>query len=342
MNYLIEKENQKVSVNDCPRFNKNYDSILTKIFDESLWKRNFMLQTEEGYNINDIIQAGIDNPDHSLGLVAVSKDSYYTFDELLINAAKMIHNRNVGLSKNEKENFSVVKSLLNNLEEVLTNSVDEFEITVNRNFEGHSFTSKISRSDRRDLARSAIQIIKSEENEVFDESGKFLVLSDKKEIKNVKEQNPFFNSCGIYRDWPDGRFTYVNNTDSLYIRVNEENHLKIIQKFKGDFNFQYLTNYFDLLERLHNKINFVYDDYLGYLNSLPINLGSATYFIMKLKVPKEKKEIFYNGFKNSTDLQFNELKEDGDNVLIEINNKTSFYHFSQFLIELTAVKDIFL
>jgi hypothetical protein len=337
LDFLIGRENVKIDLKDYPKFNKNSDSLLKRILDEGTWKRNHMLKTDEGYTINDLIQAGLDTPDHPIGLVSPSKDAYYTFEEILVNAASRFHNRNLKLSRYEKEDYPTVKNILNSTEDLLNSIIETIEITTHRNVDGYAFSSKISRFNRRELARNILQVLKSEESQIFEETGKFLSLENK-DLFSSQNQNPFYRSCGFYRDWPDGRFIYVNNEQTLTLMVNEEDHLKIIQRVDDSSKVnkvKNLLNYFDLLDRLQNKLNFCFDENLGYLNSFVNNLGSATYFKIKIKVPENKIEEFKNYFKNNSDVEVN-----GINDSVEISNVTSFYNFSKFLIDLISAKNI--
>ncbi len=331
IDYLLEKEKYKITIKDYPRFPKNTQSLLKQVLTESVWKRNHMITTEEGININQIIQPGLDNPEHPIGVVALSKDCYNTFDEILVSIAQSYHSRNIRIAKYEKENYKLVNSLLNNMEEIFSKFVLDVEITSNRNLNEYLFSGAISRNDRRDVARNILQMIKIKENEVFDEAGKFLSLESK--ILTAQDQNQYYRSCGFYRDWPDGRFIYVNNNDTLSLISNEEDHVKIFQKNGKDSNIsKYLISYFSLLDVI--DMNACYDDNLGYVNSIPINLGSGTYFKVQLSVTSENRESIISHFKNIADLKVKEL----DNS-IEISNNSSFYNFSAFLIEIISIKD---
>lgn len=272
LNYLLEKEACKVKQEDFPRFPKNCESLLKKLLDETTWKRNFMLQTDEGFDINDIIQSGLDNPDHPVGVIAVSKSSYYTFDEILIKAAEIYHNRNLRLNKYQKEDFTSLKTLLLENEDLFSKIIEDIEINTNRNLDGFVFPAKISRSERKNVARNILQVLKMKESTVFSETGKFLSLENSKDLFNPNNQNPFFRSSGFYKDWPEGRFIYINNSETLTLIVNEEDHLKII--LKSDFNTKNITNYYNLVEALESQLQLSYSDNLGYLTSLVTNLGT--------------------------------------------------------------------
>ncbi len=329
LDYLISKEGLKVDIKDYPRLNKKGDSILSRILDETTWKRNYMLKTEEGFDINDLIQAGVDNPDHPVGLCAPSKDAYFTFEDILIRAASQFHNRNISLNKFEKENYPIIKNILTSSEDYLKSLVEKIEITSNRNIEGHPFTSKITRSGRREVARTVLSVLKGEESNIFEENGKFLSLGE--DFKNLNE---FYKSCGFTRDWPDGRLMYLNKGISLIL--NEEDHIKLVGQFETE-PLNQLGHYVELLDKLQTKLELCYDDNLGFLNSIVNNLGSATYYKFSVKCDQSKVESFKNHFKNFPDLRLEYNQEKGS---LDISNNTSFYTLTQFLIDLISAKNI--
>jgi hypothetical protein len=329
LDYLISKEGLKIDIKDFPKLNKKGDSLISTILDETTWKRNYMLKTEEGFDINDLIQAGVDNSDHPIGLCAPSKDAYFTFEDILIKAASQFHNRNISLNKFEKENYLVTKNILSSSEDYLKTLIERIQITSNRNIEGHAFASKITRSGRREVARSVLSVLKAEESNIFDENGKFLSVGE--ELKNINEFN---KACGFFRDWPDGRLMYLNKGISLI--VNEEDHIKLLGQFEKDPITQ-LILYLDLLDKLQSKLELCYDDNLGYLNSIVNNLGSATYFKFSVKCESSKIENFQNHFKKIAELSLDYNQEKGT---FDISNNSSFYTITQFLIDLISAKNI--
>jgi protein-arginine kinase len=190
------------------------------------------------------------------------------------------------------------------------------------------------------VARLILQNLKNSEGEIFEEKGKFLSLDSNKDNFSSSNQNPFYRSCGFYRDWPDARFIYINGGQALTLIVNEEDHLKIILNFNSKDNLpvQRLNEYSNLLQKLSKNLNFAFDKNLGYLNSLLSNLGSGTNFRVKIKIPENKKKEIINHFKNKSDLQIKESKE--DNNIIEISNITPFFTISDLITELMVTKDL--
>jgi hypothetical protein len=322
---LFDKEKKdEIIENDIPLYflrqiktNKNSISLLSKILTENLWKKLYTQRSEEGFNINDLIQPGIDNPNHFSGLVSHSKDCYFSFDELLIQAAQNFHKRNIYLTKYEKENFNDLIILLNNMQDFLSKIIYEININTNRNIENFLFSGKIKRNERRvitKLIKNNLEKIQKEisvdnynENEKgdfvfmhFDEiknTGSSPASSSEKNINDfLNNRNSFFSSCGFYRDFPEGRMLFTNKNRAITILSNFEDHLKLSLKAKNkendlninintnnnennNFDVKNLLEYYEFLNKLSENIEFVFDRNLGYVNSLIENLGILSYFI---------------------------------------------------------------
>ncbi len=209
--------------------------MLKNALDEDVWRRNHNLRTTEGHNINDIIQAGLDNQDHPIGVVATSADAYITFEEILIQIASNFHKKNLKLSTFEKENYPLVKNFLQNMEEIFNNYCVDYEIVVNRNLNNYNFSPKISRSDRKEVETSLINSIKKVEGDIFEQNGVFVDLT-KHDSPNKMLFNEFLKAAGIYRDWPDGRTMYFNMNSLFNVFINEEDHFKLIIRQKINEN----------------------------------------------------------------------------------------------------------
>lgn len=303
MDYLLEKDSKDyVFENDFPKFhfssqsdtnkdiNDKNETLIKKILNEKIWKKLFMLTSEEGYNINDIIQPGVDNPEHPIGLVSYSKDCYYTFEDILITAAQLFHKRNLHLTKYENESNDMLISILNSMESILEKNIFEIKISTNRNLEGFPFSGKINRNQRREITSRLYEQLRKIENEIYEneEKGKFSFFEGKDQENKISKSNnfdPFFQSCGFYKDFPDGRMAYLSNDGNISIVTNIEDHMKIVLNLKNkgqtndnnnnnELSIKGLIDYFEFLAKLEKANNFCYDDNLGYVNSLINNLGN--------------------------------------------------------------------
>ncbi len=317
MDYLLEKDSKDfLYENDFPKFHfkaesnnstssaetrESSTSLIQKVLNEKIWKKLHMLSSEEGYNINDVIQPGVDNPEHSIGLVSYSKDCYYAFEDILINAAQIFHKRNIHLAKYDKESNEMLINILNSMDSILEKNIFEIKITTNRNLEGIPFSGKINRSQRREVTNRLYEQLKKIENEIYEneEKGKFSFFDSKGQNSSKSDKSralfdPFFQACGFYKDFPDGRMTYASNDGNVNIVTNIEDHLKVSLNIKNqttesisninnnhnhnEFRVKSLIDYFEFLNKLENANSFCYDDNLGYVNTLINNLGNSINF----------------------------------------------------------------
>lgn len=350
---------------------QNSNSLLHKILTKNLWRKLYTQTSEEGFTINDLIQPGLDLPNHFSGIVSHSKDCYFSFDELLIQAAQNFHKRNLYLTKYEKENFNVLLSLLNNMDNFLSKIIYEIKIETHRNFEGQLFSGKIKRNERREISDKVKNNLEKIEKEIYEEKeekGFFYSFENNEKMLNdfLKEKNPFFSACGFYRDFPDGRVFYSNKNRTISINTNLEDHLKFILKAKENeeknFELKNLQEYFEFINKLSDNLLFSFDSNLGYVNSLIenlgkicfknsiksfysfnlfINIGSGCNYNLTVKIPLENKQKFLENIKATKEINVKELKSEDKFALVQLSNNSSFYNFTSFLLELINSRELF-
>lgn len=300
LNSILEKESFNLTALDFPIFSSSNNSLLKKVFEEkgvqALWNSLYKRKTEEGFTINDVIQPGIDCPDHPIGIVACSKSSYKAFEEVLVSIAQIFHKRNLRISNYQKDDNKFLTELFSEMENedpnkekkfnyetlkrLLKENLYEIQLTTIRNLDGYPFSAKITRTQRREISKKVLEFILKSDHSLLGKNGKFVKFNSAsdKEMTNEKK-NEFFKACGFYRDWPDGRVIYFSHDDLLSIITNEEDHLKFIFKAEGEnFKFNKMAEYFKLLNDFEEKNSMAYDENLGYLTSLPSNIGMSIFF----------------------------------------------------------------
>ena len=103
-----------------------------------------------------------------------------------------------------------------------------------------------------------------------------------------------------------------------------------------------LVVYFDFLEKLENKFSFAFDNDIGYLSSIPSNVGASTFFNVKLKIANkvENFEKIGKSLEESlNDLAFDFEKKNEDFTVLTLSNKSPYYSFANLLIDLIKIKD---
>ena len=99
--------------------------------------------------------------------------------------------------------------------------------------------------------------------------------------------DPYLNSAGISRDWPNGRGLYESQNGSFLMWIGEEDHLRIMFMYKGDNLGTALTSLKDYVQIIEKSgINLMYDPKYGAVTSCPSNLGTGMRFSVHLALPK--------------------------------------------------------
>jgi hypothetical protein len=184
------------------------------------------------------------------------------------------------------------------------------------------------------------------EDGIFNTKGKFARLSND---KNFVNENLMLKSAGVFRDWPEDRVAYIN--DNFICYINEEDHLKL--KINGKIGDKdnlsgMILRYFEFLEKMEKNVNFCVHNNLGYLTTLPSNIGTGTYFKLKIKINPNKAthvEIIKKMEENSKDILFEIKKiskeDEIEKFILEIETKNPFYSFSTLLVDILGIKEHF-
>ncbi len=101
-----------------------------------------------------------------------------------------------------------------------------------------------------------------------------------------KKGDRFQEAAGINRDWPAFRGCFVSQDTRFRLWINEEDHLRVISMDDhGDMSrtFNRLVSALELLEK---KLDFAWDDALGYLASCPSNIGTAMRAGVHIRLPR--------------------------------------------------------
>jgi len=237
LNEKLEKENFHLFLEgnilkyklEYPSFSDNNNSILRKILTQDIWKKFYNSKTKEGFRINDIIQCGIDNQSDHIGAVALSAESYSTFNELFLELSNVYHKKDIKQTKFENESYPMLKSFIMNMDTLLDEFCISFEVGAARNLSDFPFSPKISRGSRKALGNLVKENLCKIEANVFSQKGSFSGIE-----KMTINKDPLFSSAGVYRDWPYDRFLYTNNSGSFSVLINGEDHLNITQTDSSD------------------------------------------------------------------------------------------------------------
>ena len=110
-----------------------------------------------------------------------------------------------------------------------------------------------------------------------------------------KKGDRFLEAAGVNRDWPSARGIFHSADKKFLVWINEEDQLRIISMEQGGD----LHSVFDRLARailaIEEKLDFAFNDHLGYITSCPTNLGTAMRASVHVRLPNiGRAENFHN------------------------------------------------
>jgi len=279
-------------VDDLPNLARHPSySLLKKHLNAKIWNELRGKKTSNGVTLEDIIRPGTALPacTERVPVVCGDAESYQTFAPLLEPILTDYHrHRRYGVMLQRHESNLDYKGLQ---KEPLDRAyILHTSMRLARSLSGFRFVPCQTRIERRQ-----IQAILRECLEDFKE-GRYRMIH---ELKNadyeaaLKYQHAFgfptnFHiHAGMARDWPDGRGFYSNKDDSLQVWVNAWDHIWIISKgLDVQDVFTRLSKAAwaletSLQERGHS---FVEDPRLGFLNSSPVDIGTALRASVRVKL----------------------------------------------------------
>ena len=81
--------------------------------------------------------------------------------------------------------------------------------------------------------------------------------------------------CNIDNDWPHGRAIFYNPDKSFTVKINGEDQLEIEFTSKEASINDSFTKFQKILDYLEKSLTFIKESKLGYITTLPENLGSS-------------------------------------------------------------------
>jgi len=101
-----------------------------------------------------------------------------------------------------------------------------------------------------------------------------------------KGGDKYLESCGLERDWPEGRGIFHNDAKTFLVWVNEEDQLRIISMQKGSDIGATFKRLAMAANQIEEKAEFAKDDHLGYISTCPTNLGTGLRASVHINLPK--------------------------------------------------------
>merc|ERR1712129_203609 len=165
-------------------------------------------------------------------------------------------------------------------------------VRVARNIVGYPLRGGMSESQTLELEEKVKAILEGFEDKEL--KGKYYPLKGMKEKVRkqlvddhflFKKGDRFLASAGINNFWPNGRGIFYNDNKTFLVWINEEDQLRIISMEQGGN----VKSVFNRLEKAVNvlceKLEFAYNEQLGYLTACPTNIGCGERASVHIKIP---------------------------------------------------------
>jgi creatine kinase len=304
------------SLGDLSKHNNFMANFFKK--EPELYEKLRERKTKNGVNLADCIKTGMDNPGHphimTVGVVAGDEESYEVFKEMF---DPIIDARHGGYGPTAVQPTNLDLSKLSNtdidpeMKYVLTTRV-----RTGRSVRGFRLPPTIGFQERRDLEALVVKALLNMEGDLkgdyFPLNGsrsyapKPNGMSEEKEAMLRKCGNLFQEpdstlllASGMARHWPDGRGIFHNDSQNLFVWVNEEDHLRIVsmqgQRAKPTHEGKQIKEVTARFIRACNEVDkvlkqegstFMHNNHLGYILTCPSNLGTGLRAGTMVMLPK--------------------------------------------------------
>jgi len=250
-------------------------------------------KTKLGGNLGACIRSGVENLTSSTGIYACDAEAYDLYSDLFNPIIREYHR----VPPQAKDIYHP-KLDWGDLDDLGFGDLDpegkhivSTRVRVGRSVAGFGFPPTISKADRMDLEKRAINAFTTLEGELKGQYVGLVGMDEKKRQEMVndhflfKNDDKYLASASGYDDWPNGRGIYHNANKTFLSWVNEEDHLRIISMQMGGNLAEVYKRLVKAVIAIDKKVPFARHDNLGYLTFCPTNLGTAMRASVHMKIP---------------------------------------------------------
>ncbi len=328
---------------EYPKFTQEHKSLMSKYLTKELFEKLKDKKTKNGFTLSELINSGVENPDSGIGAYAGDEESYSIFAPLFDKIIQEYH----GFSKEDKHQSNLNINDLNiSNPDIDGKYIISTRIRVGRNLANMPLGTCISKEQRLEVEKLVSSTLEGLNGNL---AGKYYPLegmSEKDRLSLIKEHflfkagDRFLQSAGLNRHWPSARGIYHNFDKTFLVWINEEDQLRIISMQKGGDIKEVFIRLVQALEQLEKKMQFAYNEHLGYISSCPTNLGTAMRASVHINLPNLGKNMeLFEKITNEYHLQIRGINgEHSDSVdgIYDISNKRRLG-----ISEVQCVKDMY-
>ena len=315
-------------VNEFPSFPNDCKSLLCKHLTKDMFEQLKNKKTAYGFTLQKAINSGVQNLDSGIGVYAGDIESYETFAPLFDGIIKEYH----GFEKEDLHQSNLNPDDLNAPNpDVDGKYIISTRIRVGRNFANMPLGPAITKKQRDEIEQRTSQALNALEGKL---KGTYYPIDGMSEevSQNLisdhflfKAGDRFLQAAGLNGDWPSGRGIYHNDEKTFLVWVNEEDQLRIISMQNGGDIKEVFTRLTTAIKSLEKKIDFSYNNHLGYITSCPTNLGTAMRASVHIKLPNVSSNM--EAFEKITDKYYLQIRgihgehSESEGGIYDISNK---------------------
>ncbi|MFT5836484.1 MAG: arginine kinase [Sulfurimonas sp.] len=273
---------------EYPKSLEGSQSLLAKYLTKEVFQELKDKVTSNGFTLSQAINSGVQNPDSGIGAYVGDEESYEVFASLFDPIIEEYH----GFKKEDKHKSNLNPDDLNapnpdpSGEYILST-----RIRVGRNVKNIPLGPAISDEQRDAVEKDVSEVLSNFKNNL---GGKYYPLNNMSEADSkslirdhflFKAGDRFLETAGLNRNWPNSRGIFHNNEKTFLVWINEEDELRIISMQEGGDIKEVFTRLTTAIDELSKKVEFSYNDHLGYITSCPTNLGTAMRASVHIKLP---------------------------------------------------------
>ena len=273
---------------EYPKSLEGSKSLLAKYLTKEVFEELKDKVTSNGFTLAQAINSGVQNPDSGIGAYVGDEESYEVFASLFDPIIEEYH----GFKKDDKHKSNLNPDDLNAPNPDPTGEyILSTRIRVGRNVKNIPLGPAISDEQRDAIEKDVSGVLSRFENNL---GGTYYPLNNMSEEDSkaliqdhflFKAGDRFLETAGLNRNWPNGRGIFHNNEKTFLVWINEEDELRIISMQQGGDIKEVFTRLTTAIDSLSKKVEFAFNDHLGYITSCPTNLGTAMRASVHIKLP---------------------------------------------------------
>ena len=309
-----------------PYFSNSCKNLLSKYLTKDIFLTYRKVKTKFGNNINSITKLTELLPEDKIGCILSDSDCINAYSKLLQPIIDKVHNiKSKDLNEYQLNYYSKILNSDLGLNQLKT-SVKKFIFSFSRNIQEFPFNNFSAGNNK--IAEVA-ELIKEQIQDKIEQGSlpemKIYELSKDKEesekiLKKINFNEKWMISANLKQSWPDHRYIYKSEDESIVILINFSDHLQVLRLFnENDLDIEKGYNeLIDIMQQLSLVIPFETDKNYGYLTT-DINLIGDGFRIYSEIILKDVDKVLIEGctideLLNGSQFENINIQREGNNI----------------------------